>query len=71
MPAKSKKQLRFIYAMRNKYKKKKYAPKNMKWVFNKEWTEGVKMKDLPEYVKKNESFKFIMNYDKYLKNACI
>ncbi len=36
--------------MRRKYKSKKKAPKNMKWVFNKEWTD-VSFKDLPKNIK--------------------
>lgn len=48
MPAKSKQQMKYIYAMRNKYGSKKNAPKDMKWVFDQEWTSGVKMKKLPE-----------------------
>lgn len=48
MPAKSKKQLKYIYVMRNKYKSKKKAPKKMKWVFNDEWTKNVKMSELSE-----------------------
>lgn len=56
MPAKSQQQLKFIYAMRNKYKSKRNAPRSMKWVFNTEWTEGVKMKKLPH--KLHEVLKF-------------
>lgn len=37
MPAKSPKQLKYIYAMRNKYGSKKKAPKKYKWLFAKEW----------------------------------
>ena len=37
MPAKSKQQLKLIYAIRNKYKSKKKAPKKWKWVFGEEW----------------------------------
>ena len=37
MPSKSEKQRRFIYAIRNKYKKKKDTPKKWKWVWNDEW----------------------------------
>ena len=37
MPAKSVKQLRFIYALRGKYKSKKKTPKKYKWVWNDEW----------------------------------
>lgn len=47
MPAKSQQQLKFIYAIRNKYKTKKEAPKKFKWVFDEEWTD-VKMKELPK-----------------------
>lgn len=43
--------------MRNKYKSKKKAPKNMKCVFNKDWTNGVKYEDLKEnYIKKFKEF---------------
>ena len=49
MPARSQQQAKFIWAMRNKYGSKKKAPKNMKWVFDEEWTEGIKMKSLPKY----------------------
>ena len=54
MPAKSQQQMKYIYAMRHKYGTKKSAPKNMKWVFDKEWTSGVKMMSLPKYAE-NES----------------
>lgn len=47
MPAKSRQQFKYIWAMRNKYKTKSKAPKNMKWVFKKEWTSGVPFHDLP------------------------
>lgn len=50
MPAKSKKQLKYIYAMRNKYGSRKEAPKNMKWLFGKEWTKDVKMSKLKENI---------------------
>lgn len=63
MPSKSKSQMRYIYAMRNKYKTKKNAPKNMKWVFNKEWTSGVKMKKLPENLR--ESY-HILKFDEFI-----
>ena len=57
MPAKSKQQFKYIWAMRNKYKSKKKSPKNMKWVFNKDWTNGVKYEDLKEnYIKKFKEF---------------
>ena len=47
MPAKTKRQFKYIRAMRNKYKSEKKAPENMKWVFGKEWTD-VSYKNLPE-----------------------
>jgi hypothetical protein len=37
MPAKSEKQLKFIYALRNRYKSKTKTPKKYKWVWNDEW----------------------------------
>jgi hypothetical protein len=58
MPAKSQQQLKFIFAMRRKYGSKKNAPKNMKWVFDKEWTD-VRYKDLPK--------KKVRNYSEFLK----
>lgn len=38
MPAKSAKQMRYILAMRNKYKTRAKAPKDKKWLFNKDWS---------------------------------
>jgi hypothetical protein len=38
MPAKSEKQLRLIWAIRGKYKKKSKTPKKWKWVWGEEWT---------------------------------
>ena len=61
MPARSQQQVKFIWAMRNKYGSKKKAPKNMKWVFDEEWTEGIKMKSLPKYAE-NES---IMRFEEF------
>lgn len=63
MPAKSQQQMKYIYAMRNKYKSKKKAPKNMKWVFDEKWTKGVKMKDLPKKIKES----FIMSFKSFIK----
>jgi len=37
MPAKTKKQRKFIFAKRRQYKSKSKAPKKWKWVFGKEW----------------------------------
>jgi hypothetical protein len=61
MPAKSKQQLKFIYAIRNKYGSKKKAPKNMKWVFDKEWTD-VSFKDLPKTVTEKTIYNFFEFY---------
>ncbi|MCK9476972.1 MAG: hypothetical protein M0R46_13675 [Candidatus Muirbacterium halophilum] len=61
MPAKSKQQLKYIYAMRNKYKTIDKAPKDMKWVFDDEWTH-VKMSDLPDYVDRN----YVMNFEEFI-----
>ena len=54
MPAKSQQQLKYIWAMRRKYKSKKKAPKNMKWIFDKEWVD-VKFRDLPKTANENIS----------------
>lgn len=56
MPARSRKQLKYIWTMRKKYKTKKNAPKSMKWVFNKEWTEDIKPSTLPVRVKDFKSY---------------
>lgn len=62
MPARSKQQLKYIFAMRRKYKNKKSAPKHMKWVFNKDWTQDVKATGLPTKVKNFQSY-VSENYD--------
>jgi hypothetical protein len=59
MPSKSKQQFKYIWAMRRKYKSKKKAPKNMKWVFNKEWTDDISFKDLPKKVKESHLHDFV------------
>lgn len=56
MPAESRSQLKYIYAMRTKYKSKKNAPKHLKWVFNKEWTDDIDFKGLPTKVKSFKTF---------------
>ena len=57
MPAKSKQQLKLIYALRGKYKTKEDAPEKYKWAFDKKWTDNVKMKNLPTYEEfLNESY---------------
>jgi hypothetical protein len=50
MPANTKRQFKYIWAMRRKYKSKKKAPKNMRWVFDSDWTSGLKYNDLPTSV---------------------
>jgi hypothetical protein len=64
MPATSQQQARYIFAMRNKYKSKRKAPKNMKWVFDEEWTKGIKFKDLP-YKKENH----LLNFDEFINES--
>ena len=59
MPAKSKQQFKYIWAMRRKYKSKKKAPKNMKWIFNKEWIGDISFKDLPKKIKEKHIHGFI------------
>lgn len=56
MSSKSKKQMKFIYAMRKKYGSKKNAPQDKKWVFDSEWTSGVDMDKLPTRVLGFKSF---------------
>lgn len=58
MPAKSKNQFKYIWAMRRKYKSKKKAPKSMKWVFDDEWTD-VEYKDLPKKIKERHIQSYI------------
>ena len=58
MPVKSKQQFKYIYAMRRKYGSKKKAPKKMKWVFNKEWTD-VSFKDLPKKIKEKNIYSYV------------
>lgn len=64
MPAKSKQQLKFIYANRKKYGSRKNAPKHMKWIFGKEWTDGIKMNSLPTRVMNFKSFTESLNFNK-------
>jgi hypothetical protein len=56
MAAKSRQQLKYIFAMRKKYKSKKNAPKDKKWVFNDEWTKGVDTGGMPTKVKDFKTF---------------
>jgi hypothetical protein len=53
---KSKQQLKYIYVALHKYKNKKSAPKHMKWIFNKDWTQGVKTSELPTKVKNFQTY---------------
>lgn len=68
MPATSKQQFKYIWAMRNKYGSKKNAPKKMKWVFDKEWTDDVNYKKLPKKKKEkkvSENFTHLLNFKDY------
>jgi len=64
MPSRSKQQYKFIWAMRRKWGSKKKAPKNMKWVFDEEWTKDVSFKKLPNKIKESQ----ILNFKEFLKN---
>ena len=64
MPATSKQQFKFIWAMRRKFGSKKKAPKKMKWVFDEEWTKGVKFNDLPKKIKESQ----ILNFEDFIQN---
>ena len=57
MPATSKKQYKFICALRNKYGSKKKAPKKYHWVFDNEWTD-VDYRELPQKVSETRVMKF-------------
>lgn len=65
MPARSQQQAKFIWAMRNKYGSKSKAPKNMKWVFDEEWTKDVKIKSLPKYSENESVMRFEEFNEKY------
>jgi len=59
MPAKSKQQFKYIWALRNKYKTKSRAPKKTKWAFKSGCTSHVNYKKLPKKVSESlESFLF-------------
>jgi hypothetical protein len=70
--AKSKQQMKFIYAMRNKFKSAKEAPKKMKWVFDEDWTKGVKFKKLPSKVSESGvlNFETWVLYKESMNNKC-
>ncbi len=46
MPVNSRQQLKYIYAMRKKYKAKANAPESKQWVFNDEWVKGLNPDEL-------------------------
>lgn len=46
MPSKSRKQLKYIFAMRKKYKAKANAPESKQWVFNDEWQKELDPKSV-------------------------
>jgi len=54
MPAKSSKQLRFIWANRRKYKNKKHTPKKWKWIWKPEW---IHLKESNSYIMSFAEFK--------------
>lgn len=58
MPSKSEKQLRLIYAIRNKYKSKSKTPKKWKWVWGEEWLK-IKEFHIKNFKDFNESYKTI------------
>ena len=52
MPAKSRQQLKLIYAIRGKYKSEEKTPKKWKWVWEDKWTD-VNYKKLPQKVEES------------------
>ena len=76
MPAKSNKQLKYIYAIRNKYGSKNKAPKKYKWVFGEEWGHMSKESHILKFsdygiVESNEKLKSRANLDECWYNAKI
>ena len=63
MPAKSKKQFRYIQYLRSLNKNKAKAPKKRKWAYEKGWTKGVNYKSLKESItpKFNDLYCKLMN----------
>ena len=55
MPAKSKQQLKLIWAIRNKYGSKSKAPKKWKWVFGEEWGHLAKESHIFNFNQFNEA----------------
>lgn len=55
MPAKSKQQLKLIWAIRNKYGSKAKAPKKWKWVFGEEWGHLAKESHIFNFKQFNEA----------------
>jgi hypothetical protein len=49
--------------MRKKYGSRRRTPRKMKWVFDQEWTKGIKFNDLP---KKIESLNFIQSFNEFI-----
>jgi len=54
--SKSRKELKYIFKMRKKFKDKKNTPKDKKWVFNDEWTKGIETGGMPTKVKDYKTF---------------
>jgi hypothetical protein len=63
MPAKSEKQLKLIFAIRNKYKSESKTPDKWKWVWNEEWTHLAKESHIYTFQQFNESMATLSNDD--------
>jgi len=63
MPAKSKQQLKLIWAIRNKYGSKAKAPKKWKWVFGEEWGHLEKESHIFNFKQFNEAMATLSNDD--------
>jgi hypothetical protein len=64
MPSVSQQQAKYIWAMQRKYKNKSSAPKNMKWVFDEEWTKDIDFKNLP-----NKKESVVLKFNEFIKEA--
>lgn len=66
MPAKSKNQLKMIYAKRSQYGNKDKTPEKWKWIWEKDWTD-VKMKNLPQKAEHKKNNNYINEFRKVVK----
>lgn len=72
MPAKSKQQLKLIWAIRNKYGSKSKAPKKWKWVFGEEWGHLTKESHIFNFKQFNEAMGTLSNDDTdMLEDLCL